>query len=70
MYVVLEIMKTGDLLSATPTIHQTKNEAKAKFFQLVGSAATSSVDRHHVSLINESGKVLMNDGFDHLEEEV
>jgi len=70
MYVVLEIMKTGDRLSATTTMHNTKNEAKAKFFQLVGAAASSTVDRHHISLLNESGKVLMNDGFDHLEEEV
>lgn len=70
MFIVIEIMKTGEQISTVVTQHSTKLEAKAKFFQAVGAATQSPVDRHHISILTETGKLIMNDGFDHYEEEV
>lgn len=67
MYIVMEIQKTNDTLSTIVTKHATLEEAKSKYFTILAAAVHSTMDRHHVTLLNEKGKELYNSGFDHKE---
>lgn len=67
MYIVVEIQKTNNTVSTIVTQHKTQEEAKSKCFTVLAAAVQSTMDRHYVSLLNEKGKELYSNGFDHKE---
>ena len=67
MYIVMEIQKAEERLSTIVTQHETLQDAKAKYFQVLSAAVNSPLERHFVTILTEKGSSLLNDGFDHKE---
>ena len=65
MYLVIELQKTGDTLSNIPFAYSDYNQAMSKYHYLLSAAAVSNVERHAVSLLDDTGRVIHFEWFEH-----
>lgn len=64
MYVVIELQTAGTT-SVIPFAFDDKNQAEAKYHQLLSVAATSTVPKHGVVMITGEGLFLKSECYDH-----
>ncbi len=72
-YIVLETQTTGGVASIVPPLAYTdRNEAEAKFHQVLSFAAVSTVEEHAAMLLTSDGRVIRNECYRHpvVQEEV
>lgn len=64
-YLVIELQSTGDSLSNIVTTHDTINQAESKFYQILTSAAVSTVPVHSAVVMTDRGRVLKHECYKH-----
>ena len=65
-YIVLEMQTSNGVTAVVPPATYTdRNEAEAKFHQILQYAATSNIERHAASLITEDGRLVRNECYVH-----
>ena len=69
MYLVIEMQKNGDVLSNIPFAYSDFNQAKSKYHAILSSAAISNVERHSAVILEDTGRAINFEWFDHTEEE-
>ena len=69
MYIVIE-MQTNDGITAVvpPVVYSSRNEAEAKFHNILANAAVSSVEIHSCTVLDERGVAILNDVYYHNKE--
>ena len=69
MFHIIEIQTTGDTSVVVTPISSSadRNEAESIFHQKMSYAAVSSVPVHSVVLLSETGCVIMNGSYQHLQ---
>ena len=65
MYIVTELQTTGDTTAVLNYQYADKNLAEQKFHEILAYAATSTVQIHAVSILNEYGCVARNEFYEH-----
>lgn len=65
MYLVIELQKDGDTLANVSFAFSDLNQAKAKYHQLLSVAAVSSVERHAVAILDDTGRAVFYEWYDH-----
>ena len=68
MYIVIELQKNGDKVANIVSIYEDKNTADNKYFTILAAAAVSNVERHAVSMLEDTGFCLMSAYYDHTED--
>ena len=68
MYLVIELQKTGDVVSNIVTSHETINEADYKYYTVLAAAAVSKVEQHAVSMLEDTGFCIKSGYYIHAEE--
>lgn len=66
MYLVVELQKNGDTLSNIPFAYSDYNQAMSKYHSLLSVAATSNVEKHAVSMLEDTGRVVHFEWFEHI----
>ena len=61
----LTTMVDGSQKNVNPFAFATRDQAEAKYHQILSGAATSSVDKKGAILFNEDGFVLKNEVYNH-----
>lgn len=65
MYYVIELQTTGDAPASIVQTRADKNEALSVFHGILAFAATSSVDYHTCVVMDEQGRYIARECFDH-----
>ncbi len=65
MYLVIELQKSGETLSNISFAYSDYNQAVSKYHALLSVAAISSVECHAVSLLEDTGRVVHYEWFEH-----
>lgn len=65
MYTVVEMQTNNGTTTALVSCYDDINLAYQKYHQILSFAATSEVDIHSVTVLNEYGNVLKNEFYDH-----
>lgn len=63
-YIVLEIQKTGDVVSTIATVYDDRPHADAAFYSLLAVCALSTLDKHGAMIINENGAVVKSEVYE------
>ena len=53
IYYVLEFQTTGGTGSVIPTMHQSRQEAEARYHTVLAAAATSEIEKHGAAILSE-----------------
>lgn len=69
MYYVIEIQSTSETGAILPHAHSERSNAEAQYHTLLAAAAQSSVEKHTVSLLGDTGIVLKSETYIHGGEE-
>ena len=64
-YMVIELQKNGDVLSAITVSYNNRDEAYSRFHTMAAAAAISSVQKHSILLVNDDGFTLERATFVH-----
>ena len=64
MFVVIEL-QTAATISVLPFAFEDKNQAEAKYHQLLSVAATSSVPKHGAVMLTGDGLFLKSECYEH-----
>ena len=65
MFIVIELQTTDGVTSNIVTTKQTKDEAMSTYHSILASAATSTVQFHTAIVIDERGKVIAKECYQH-----
>lgn len=65
MYLVIEMQKSGDTLSAINYAFNSQNEAESKYHALLSVAAVSDVPVHSAVMLSEEGFPMRNECYKH-----
>jgi len=66
MFIVVEIQtKNGITSVVTPAAYADRNEAEAKYHQVLSAAAISNVDIHSCTVLNEHGSAILSHFYNH-----
>ena len=65
MYLVIEIQKIDDELFTIVNSFKNRNEAESEFYTALSYAATSTLERHSVSLLTEDGRCIRSETYEH-----
>lgn len=65
MYLVIELQKDGDTLANTPFAFSDLNQAKSKYHSLLSVASVSNVERHAVAILDDTGRAVFYEWYDH-----
>ena len=64
-FIVIELQRSGDVVSNIVTSHDTLNDAEYKFHTVAAAAAISNVPKHGVVLLNDDGFQVERTVFEH-----
>lgn len=64
-YLVIEIQKTGNVMSNLAYAYDNRNEAEGKYHLILSSAAVSNVNVHAAVLLDEEGNFLESKCYKH-----
>lgn len=65
MYVVIELQTSNGTVSSIVNAYNTLNEAYQKYYQILSSAAVSSVDVHAAIIVSDHGEIISANSFEH-----
>lgn len=66
MYVVLEIQTMADgVIGTIINTYKTRENAESKYHEILMYAATSSVPIHAASMLDNNGRYIKNESFNH-----
>ena len=63
-YIVLEIQKTGDVVTTISTVYDDRPHADASFYTILSVCALSTLDKHGAMIINENGAVVKSEVYE------
>lgn len=69
MYTVIELQTTNGVTSILTFLYADRDQAEAKFHNILAYAAVSTVEIHAVSIIDALGDVVKNDRYYHSQPE-
>ena len=64
-YIVIELQTTNGTTANIVNAFTDRNQAEAKFHQVLASAATSAVETHAAVLIAENGTCVRHEAYNH-----
>lgn len=64
-YLVVELQTNDGTTSAITYGYNTLNEAKARYHLILSTGATSEIDIHSASILDERGFLVVNEYFEH-----
>ena len=67
-YLVIELQKTGTTMSNLTYAYGDRNQAEAKYHEILAAAAVSNVDVHAAVLLDEEGNYYEGKCYKHNEE--
>lgn len=70
MYIVIELQTTQGQTANIVTQKETKDEAMSAYHMILASAAVSSVEYHTAVVMDEHGRYLARECYEHLRQEV
>lgn len=65
MYIVMEIQKQGETVSTLVDSYANLNEAKSKHHTILAAASVSAVEQHAASLMDDTGRCIYHEAFQH-----
>lgn len=65
MYSVIELQKNGGTLAVLHYEYADKNTAQQKYHEVLAYAAVSTLERHSAALLNEDGRELRYESYQH-----
>lgn len=65
MYIVMEIQKNNGLISTIVTTHETINQAKNKYHNILAYASISNIEKHSACILDEKGASLFSESYVH-----
>ena len=69
MYIILEMQTNGDTTALVPPVtYKDMNQADSAYYQKLASAAVSSVPIHTVTMLDEHGRSIRSEFYEHLPE--
>jgi len=68
MFIVIEIQKTGEEVGTIVNKYADINQAKSKYHTILAAAAVSKVERHAACVLDDKGRTLCQEAYDHVEE--
>ena len=67
MFIVMEIQK-GVSVSTIVNTYETRNQAEQKYHTVLAYAAVSDVPQHSAVMLEDDGRYIKSESFDHEEE--
>lgn len=69
MYIILEMQTNGDTTALVPPVtYKDMNQADSAYYQKLAAAAISSVPVHTITMLDEHGRSIRSDFYEHLPE--
>lgn len=69
MYIILEMQTNGDTTALVPPVtYKDMNQADSAYYQKLAAAAVSSVPVHTITMLDEHGRSIRSDFYEHLPE--
>ena len=69
MYIILEMQTNGDTTALVPPVtYKDMNQADSAYYQKLAAAAISSVTVHTITMLDEHGRLIRSDFYEHLPE--
>lgn len=66
MFVVIEIQTSNGVTAVVPPVaYADRNEAEAKYHQVLSAAAISNVEIHSCTVLNEHGSAILSHFYNH-----
>ena len=65
MFLVMEIQRNGETVNNIVDSYTDENQAKSKYHLILASAAVSTVERHSAVIIDDTGRPINYEWFDH-----
>lgn len=69
MFIVMEIQTNGEEVGTIINKYSDINQAKSKYHTILAAAAVSSVERHAACVLDDKGRTLWQEAYDHVEEQ-
>ena len=67
MYIILEMQTNGDSTALVPPVtYKEQNQADSAYYQKLAAAAISSVTVHTISMLDEHGRLIRSDFYEHI----
>lgn len=67
MYIILEMQTNGDTTALTqPLSYKDPNKADSAYYQKLAAAAISSVPVHTITMLDEHGRLIRSDYYEHI----
>lgn len=67
-YLVIELQTTNGTTSNIVTQYNNLAQAQQKYYTILSAAVVSKVDIHSAMIVDETGFLLMNESFRHIED--
>ena len=68
MYIILEMQTTGTQTALVPpATYADKLQADSAYYQRLAAAAISAVPIHTITMLDEHGRVIRSDFYEHIE---
>ena len=69
MYIILEMQTNGDSTALVPPVtYREQNQADSAYYQKLAAAAVSSVPVHTITMLDEHGRSIRSEFYEHLPE--
>lgn len=69
MYIILEMQTNGDTTALVPpATYKDMNQADSAYYQKLAAAAVSSVPVHTITMLDEHGRCIRSEFYEHLPE--
>lgn len=68
-YLVIELQTTNGTTANIVTQYNNLAQAQQKYYTILSAAVVSKVDIHSAMIVDETGFLIMNESFRHIEDE-